>query len=1233
MTSPNGQTGTENPVDSLSMNSFSTPALGNKAPVLSFGSQYTQQIGSQNPVSGINVGSFSSPTFADLSGDGKLDAIVGEVSGTLRYYLNTGTATEPAFTEQTGSSNPFNGIDLNFYSRPTLADLSGDGKLDAIVGEVSGTLRYYLNTGTATEPAFTEQTGSSNPFNGINVGSFSSPSFADLDGDGKLDAVVGEINGTLRYYKNTSTDIALTFAEQTGSSNPFNGINVGGFSSPTFADLDGDGRLDAIVGGEDGTLKYYKNTSTDIALTFAEQTGSKNPISSIDVGGYSSPSLVDLNQDGKLDAIVGEANGTLKYYEFITTTTAPALAYQEQSAAALIDPNLTVTDVDSADFNGGSLTIGINSITSSDRLLISADADFTLDGFNLSYQGSLLGSISGGDGSNLVINFSSSATPEVVTALLRRVSYTSTANDPPASRTVSFVLTEADGTASEPLIKTINITGVNDAPIFTKGQDIVINADAPAQSIDWATNISAIEAGQTLTFVVTTDNDALFATKPAIDPATGKLTYTLAGAVVGVANITVTLKDNGGTANGGVDATQETFTLTVNPGNQAPSAVTLTNTTTSIAENASTSTRIKVADIGITDDGLGTNTLSLSGADASLFEIESNVLYLKANTVLDYEARNSYSVTVNADDSALGATPDASQTFTLNVTNVNEAPTAVTFTDTTTSIADSTDTTTRTKVAEINASDDGLGTNTLSLSGTDASSFEIDGSTLYLKANTVLNQETKGNYSVTVNVDDPALGATPDASQVFTLTVTSANKAPGLKLTNIATTIAENTDTSTRVKVADISIIDDGKGTNTLFLTEEDADLFEIDNNALYLKAGTVVNYEQEDLYDVVVNVKDEAIGSAPSASYALTLTITDVNEAPTALNFFNPVSTIAENANTTTRLKMANITVTDDGLGGETFSLAGADANLFEIENSVLYLKAGTAIDYETKSSYSVTVEVDDPTVGGKPDVSQTFNLRVSDVKEASDPVQQPSVSPSSPGSPGSPTSQSPTPQSPTSQPPQPFTFIASLPFNLKRNNPIAGVVYRITKEGTPDRDSYEGDSENDALWGLDNADRLLGKDGHDFLSGGNDKDYIEGGAGNDLIFGGLGNDFLVGGDGDDIMLGRMGKDRITGGSGKDMFVFAKPAERPDRITDFEKGDQIVVLGRSFKGGLKAGTLNAKHFHMGPKAFGADDRFIYNRRTGVLAFDADGTGSRKAIVFAQLEGSPNLTSQSILIV
>jgi Ca2+-binding RTX toxin-like protein len=101
----------------------------------------------------------------------------------------------------------------------------------------------------------------------------------------------------------------------------------------------------------------------------------------------------------------------------------------------------------------------------------------------------------------------------------------------------------------------------------------------------------------------------------------------------------------------------------------------LNNQVTAIAENTSTTTRIKVADIAITDDALGTNNLSVSGTDASFFEISGNALYLKANTALNFEAKTSYNVTVNVDDSTVGSTPDATTNFTLNVTNVNEAPT------------------------------------------------------------------------------------------------------------------------------------------------------------------------------------------------------------------------------------------------------------------------------------------------------------------------------------------------------------------------------------------------------------------------------------------------------------------------------------------------------------------------------------------------------------------------------
>ena len=267
-----------------------------------------------NPFNGVDVVYSSTPTFVDIDGDGDMDAFIGEFEGVINYYKNTGTPLSPTFTEQTGTNNPFNGVDVGNESKLSFVDLDSDGDMDAFIGEFDGVINYYKNTGTALAPTFTEQTGTNNPLNGEDVGTSSAPTFVDIDGDGDMDAFIGEAFGTIKYYENTGTPLSPTLTEQTGTNNPFNGVDVGYYSSPSFADLDSDGDMDAFIGEDGGTIKYYKNTGTAIAPTFTEQTGTNNLFNGVDVGNLAKPSFVDLDGDGDFDAFIGEKYGTIKVY-------------------------------------------------------------------------------------------------------------------------------------------------------------------------------------------------------------------------------------------------------------------------------------------------------------------------------------------------------------------------------------------------------------------------------------------------------------------------------------------------------------------------------------------------------------------------------------------------------------------------------------------------------------------------------------------------------------------------------------------------------------------------------------------------------------------------------------------------------------------------------------------------------------------------------------------------------
>ncbi|MBB4040790.1 Ca2+-binding RTX toxin-like protein [Microvirga flocculans] len=181
----------------------------------------------------------------------------------------------------------------------------------------------------------------------------------------------------------------------------------------------------------------------------------------------------------------------------------------------------------------------------------------------------------------------------------------------------------------------------------------------------------------------------------------------------------------------------------------------------------------------------------------------------------------------------------------------------------------------------------------------------------------------------------------------------------------------------------------------------------------------------------------------------------------------------------------------------------------------------------------------------------------------------------------------------------------------------------------------TLNGGNGNDALLGNAGSDILLGGAGRDQLKGYGGNDYLSGGNNNDRLLGGRGDDRLVGGSGNDYLVGQFGKDTLTGGSGQDRFAFeVSPIKANiDRITDFSVKDDSVYLARSIftKAGPK-GTLKSKAFWNGSEAHDADDRIIYNKKTGYLYYDPDGTGDASQHAIAKVSKNLAMTHKDFLI-
>ncbi len=260
----------------------------------------------------VDVGSESIPALTDLDGDGDLDLLLSNKiepedtkTGALYVFENTGSATAPAFHAR----GKVPGLPIAYHFAPAFGDLDGDGDDDMLLGEWRDRMAYYRNDGrrrSGRDKLIPRWTLVDSAAATLTRGRNTTPTLGDLDGDGDLDLIVGESSGALNYYRNDGGSSAPDFQLV---SDEFQDIDVGRRSVPTLVDLDGDGDLDLAVGSEISGLRLFLNEGTRWEPVFVE-TEPFGP----EVPAFTTPVFADIDGDGDHDLVTGGNGGGLVVY-------------------------------------------------------------------------------------------------------------------------------------------------------------------------------------------------------------------------------------------------------------------------------------------------------------------------------------------------------------------------------------------------------------------------------------------------------------------------------------------------------------------------------------------------------------------------------------------------------------------------------------------------------------------------------------------------------------------------------------------------------------------------------------------------------------------------------------------------------------------------------------------------------------------------------------------------------
>ena len=385
------------------------------------------------------------------------------------------------------------------------------------------------------------------------------------------------------------------------------------------------------------------------------------------------------------------------------------------------------------------------------------------------------------------------------------------------------------------------------------------------------------------------------------------------------------------------------------------------STTRSITENTISWLNIGTP-VSATDADNDTLVYLLRGTDAAAFQVGLITGQLRNRVALDYETKSSYSVTIVVSDENGGGD---SIDVTINVTDVPETNSAPTFTDGTTAtrtIAENTTANTNigTVIAATDADSDTL---TYTLGGTDAASFSIVSTSGQLQTKAALDYETKTSYSVTITVSDGNGGS--DTITV-TINVTDINETPAKTTYN----------------------------TGDIITTLPDKNLWFPDTftNATWRTPGAIIRVElQNGGWVEEGNFRYTCVAANGGTCAIFRRTVEQgkivelsivgkgTNTAPVFTDGTSTTRAIAENTAANTNIGTAIAATdadTDDTL---TYTLSGTDAASFSIVSTSGQLQTKAALDYETKSTYTVTLTVSD----GSLTDTITVTVNVTDINE----------------------------------------------------------------------------------------------------------------------------------------------------------------------------------------------------------------------------------------------------------